>query len=319
MLQTQALYFLVAALLFFLVNWVGAHARNFGYIQLSLHLNTDEAPAFNFILKAFAPVVATVLFATLAYSLDVVAFVKDVWLIAAHYWLLCIGINVALGRGGLLSWPTLFVQAPVSIGAAYLAYLYFVVPRAPLFPKPNEAGTQLWTIIALFLYATFNNARYSAGASERRKVAYIKREYSKCVAKYGALVSELLKGPEELSAIAYAIMIHENFNRPPALRSLERAIGPVFVKTFGIMQVQSSEVIDDAESVRLGLQKIQAAYELASKNARIDGWWGWGPSVIADFNRDDQYVQEVTHIVETIRRRVLSPQSEAPAGSKSAA
>jgi hypothetical protein len=303
-LQAHIIYAAVAALLFFLINWLGSHSRNFGYVQLSLHLRTDEAPAFNFVLKAFAPVVATILFATLAYSIGLDEFVVQVWLIAAYYWLLRIGINVLLGRGRLLNWPLLLLQSSVSIGAAFLTYRHLILPRHPLFPKAADVGSQLWVIIALFLYATFNSARSSSAGPERRKVAYIRRQYSMLSAAYGSLVTEGVKGRADLVAIAYAIMIHENFNRPPLLRSLERLLGPRLVKTFGLMQVQASTRLDDSTSVRLGLEKLQAAYDrFAAK--RGGDQWSMAHAVVADFNRDDEYIMEVMQIKQVLTARVI--------------
>ena len=41
------LHILLAILLFFIVNWLGAHSSPMGYMQLSLGMQDDTSPAFN--------------------------------------------------------------------------------------------------------------------------------------------------------------------------------------------------------------------------------------------------------------------------------
>jgi len=118
-----------------------------------------------------------------------------------------------------------------------------------------------------------------------------------------------LPGPRELRAIAYAIMIHEDFNRPPIVRGVERLLGPKLVHTFGLMQVSSSRPLDDRESVRLGLQRLEESFAGLPDKVRNENWHYWSQRVLAEFNRDDQYISQVQGITRDLLRRVLPPRT----------
>jgi hypothetical protein len=315
MMTVVLLHFALALALFYLLNWVGSHSRNFGYLQLSLVLRTDEAPAFNFFLKTLAPAIFVTLCATTLYQLGLDALVTHIWQLSVFYWAIRIGFNLVFGRRLLMSWAGVSIQAAVSIAATWLAYRYLILPKRPLFPSAQELGTQLWLLIALFLYATFNNVRQSAAGPEHRRLVYLRHEYNKLRTAFGPMI-ESLSGPPELQAIAYAVMIHEDFNRPLVARRLERLLGPKLVHTFGIMQVKSSRALDDRESAQLGLERLAEASASLGEELRKKEPWRWWREVIAPFNRDDEYISEVREIAERLLRQVLPEKDPASSEAK---
>lgn len=143
-------HLLLAILLFYAVNWIGRHSAAYGYLQLSLVAQTDQAPAFNFILKALTPAVFTILVSAACYALNLPRLISGIWLVTVYYFAFRLLYNLALGRALLLNWLSLTLQTTVGIGAGYLMYRHLILPRRPLFPDLDAIGGQLWIVVALF-------------------------------------------------------------------------------------------------------------------------------------------------------------------------
>jgi hypothetical protein len=113
----------------------------------------------------------------------------------------------------LLNWPSLSVQIIVGVGAAYLTYRHLILTRRPLFPDVASIGNQLWLVVASFLYATFNSVRTSLEPNARRKARYLRSRFTALREQYEALIKDQF--PQRyMELVAYAILIHETFNRP---------------------------------------------------------------------------------------------------------
>src|SRR5690606_29593240 len=103
--------------------------------------------------------------------------------------------------------------------------------------------------------------RISSDKTIKRKDNYLKSRLSHFKEKYDDLVNEKIKN-DKLKSIAYAIMIYEDFNRPKVARLVENTRFKLTGKkhSLGLMQVQTTEFINDKKSVELGLEKISSAY-----------------------------------------------------------
>lgn len=111
-------------------------------------------------------------------------------------------------------------------------------------------------------------------------------------------------------------MIYEDFNRPKVARFIENAQFKLTGKkhSLGLMQVQTSDFINDRKSVELGLDKISDAYKKVLKKKGLDeeetidillsdAWhneWSMEQRIIADYNKDDSYVHEIRTLTEKI-------------------
>ncbi len=297
--------FVLAVLLFFAINWMGEHSGTFGYLKLGLNVREDSAPVFNFLLKALAPTVYMILVATALYAGHRDGLVRNIWFLAIFYFAFRLAFNLILGRAALLNWLSVGSQSAVGIGAAYLAYSHIVAPRKPLFPSTESIGNQLWVIVALFLYAVFNNVRTSTAKSARRKNKYLTSRLAGLKLKYGSLIDG--RFPEKyMELVAYAVLIYETFNRPWLARAIERIVFPWMSQTLGPMQVRTEKRISDVESVRLGAQQLLGAYELTKSECS-------GKSVsryevirmtLAKYNRDENYIGEVFGVLHTLWAQV---------------
>lgn len=108
----------LAVLLFYIVNWIGKRSSTYGYLQLSLFVRTDQAPAFNFILKTFTPTVFIIVVATTCYVLNMDKLLPGIWLVSVYYFCFRVLYNLILGRALLLNWLALCIQSIAGIGAA---------------------------------------------------------------------------------------------------------------------------------------------------------------------------------------------------------
>lgn len=295
----------LAVLLFYSFNWVGRHSSAYGYFQLSLVVQSDQAPAFNFILKALTPTVFIVLTAAGCYLLNIEKLVSGIWHVVAYYFGFRILYNVILGRALLLNWLSLSFQTIIGIGTAYLAYRHLILPRRPLFPDLNTIGNQLWILVALFLYAAFNSVRTSTEASARRKNRYIRSRFISLRESYGDLIKDQFP-MSYMELVAYSILVYETFNRPAIVRAIEHAVFPWHSKTIGPMQVRTTARLSDRDSVHLGVRELSECFkvteqELSGKKARRSEVIRLA---LAKYNRDSHYINEVFQVLHVLWAQV---------------
>lgn len=306
--MTFLLHALFAILLFYLINWIGHYSSTFGYTQLSILVRPDEAPAFNFLIRALSPSVFLILLAVCLYTARLDGVTVGIWKVAIYYYAFRLLFNVALARVSLINWTTFGPQAVFGTTAAYLAYRYLIVPRSPLFPNATTIGNELWIAVALFLYATTNNIRISSAGTIRRKNRYIERQFSELRRAYSKLVEGQF--PERyMELVPYAVMVHENFNRPPLVRRIERLMFPRLSRTLGIMQVRAETRVSDDESVSIGVAELRRLFEetrselvaakTSSKAALLYG-------TLAKYNRDQRYVTEVMELLRVLSAQVAT-------------
>ncbi len=251
------LHILLAILLFFVVNWLGAHSSPMGYMQLSLGMQDDTSPAFNYLFKVLAPVVFVVLIAALFQLLDLQELNKNIFLIVVFYWIFRLLYVIIRGHGSLLDWKVQLFYWISSIGLAIWSYT--LIDRLDtILPSPQSLIEQLWLLIILFIYSIINKLEISRGATEKRKASYIDRQYKNLSSRFGEQVNSYLK-KDFLRALTFSIMVYENYNRSSLIRHLERILFKRSKRkhTYGVMQVMSDYVLSDEESVELGMRKIR--------------------------------------------------------------
>jgi hypothetical protein len=299
------LHLALAVFLFYAVNWIGKHSSTYGYQQLSLFVRADQAPAFNFILKTLTPSAFVILVATACFAIHLDNVVHGVWLVAVYYFGFRILYNLILGRALLLNWLSLTVQTVTGIGASYLAYRYLILPRHPLFPDLDHVGNQLWIILALFIYATFNSVRASGEASARRKNNYLRSRFKTVKNQYGDLIKDQFPS-KYMELVAYAVMILETFNRPWIAQAVERAVFPWGSRTLGPMQVYSGTRLSDEESVRVGVRLLKSHFETTKQElvGKRASQYEVIRLALAKYNRDAIYITEVFQLLHILWAQV---------------
>lgn len=255
----MAIHLLLAALLFFLVNWLGRHSISSGYHQITLFENVEDAPGFNMVFRVITPVFFLVITAAAWYGIGLDEVVRNYWLVTAYYFLGRWFFNIAIGRTLLIKWTRQFAIAALSVSISYVAYRVVLHDRRLLLPDPKQLRDQLWILVILFLYSAWNRVAIpSFSTYEERRQRYLKAQYFTFRKKFGCII-ERESGSRPVEALSYAVLVYESFNRPPLYQFLESHIlFPLGLsRSVGPMQVRSDERIRAEEGVVLGVRKLR--------------------------------------------------------------
>lgn len=299
--------FLFGIGLFFTVNLIGKHSYSLGYMEMSLFVRKEEAPAFNVLIRVFIPIVYLIITSSILYYLNFDRFVQDFYWVNIHYIVFRLIFNLVTNRGALLNWKRqVFYWTSTSL-LSYLVYEKLIKVRTNLLPDFTSIANEIWFIILIFLYQIANNLTFSQEATVQRKETYLKRRYIYFKSTYGNLITELTKN-HILESIVYAVLIYEDFNRPKIVRIIEnisfRICGKS--KTLGVMQVRTEKLLSDLESVELGTQKIVAAYNSYISNITNEnpGYeWEAKNNIINDYNVGSRYCNEVSELADMIKNQ----------------
>lgn len=251
MVWTHLLYILLAIVLFYIVNWIGERAKpmDFGYVQISITIQEETAPLFNYFFKVLAPVVYIICLAALFQVLKLDCLNERIYLVVVYYWIYRFLFTILRGRIRLLNWGLQILYWTSSIALAY--WVNTVIDSVnSILPDPKTLLEELWILIILFLYSVFNKIDYSREGAKRRIKRYTYDKYDSFVNRFGSIIDGSIKS-DWLKAATYAIMVYEDYNRPKAARLLERIL---FRRSknnhsYGIMQVKSHSPLSDEESI----------------------------------------------------------------------
>lgn len=308
----------LAVLLFLLVNWIGRHSAPFGYRTLSLYERVEEAPAFNLLFRVGAPQVYLVLAAASLSAAGLFHYAADLWRVTALYFGVRIGFNLIMGRAVLINWWTQVVLGAIATGISYWLSRSVLTSADRALPDPGDLTTELWLVVILFAYQTINQLSFGGSQQSARQERYVDRHFQRFRRKYGAIIQAEATDPW-VEALAYAILVFEDFNRPAVARLFESyLLFPLgLARTLGPMQVAVDRRVSDAEGVRLGVQRIVSLYpaveesirkryaEYINKEGDVSGYVRSriGRHVAVQYNPDGKYADEVCGLYETILER----------------
>ena len=304
------IHIIAAIVLFFIVNWIGAHSVSIGYIQLSIMAKEDTAPAFNFLFRALSPIVFLVLFIVVVQSIGHHELVQHSYLIVLYYWLFRTTVVLIIGRKRLTNWGLHLACWIVSLFLS--VWIYLLVDKVDkLLPDPRSLLDQMWILIIMFIYSAFNKIELSTKRSAKREKRYIDYQYNKFKTKYGSLISDNCSN-EFYEAVTYSIMIYENFNRPKVIRWIEYFCFWItkHPHTLGIMQVMSDKRIDDHVSIIKAIDIIKKAAlkykdeeqteEETTKTKLYSPLYSTVYHIAGQYNTGDDYENEICEVFESI-------------------
>ena len=297
-------HFSLAVGLFLILNWIGSHSIHAGYIRMSVLAKTDEAPAFNFLYRAFSPVAYITVVSAISYKFQQDWIVKDIYLVVIYYFIFRLIFNLLTGRGKLLNWVTQSAYVLTAVPMSYYVYDILITHKEFLFPTAKELGSAVWLAIVAYAYHTFNNVKLSDERTKARKAGYLQNRYTTYRNIYGEVIEEIAETKRQ-EALIYAVLIVEAFNRPKLYRLIENMLFPFgLAKTLGIMQVTTDRYINDEESVRLGATKIvkdhlQAKLKVDARKYP-EGSWAIRREVLELYNPDGEYIREVDGLYDEI-------------------
>lgn len=249
-------HLILAVLLFFLVNWIGKNSISVGYRQLSVVLQEDTAPAFNFLFKVLAPTVYLILCIAFFQLIHLDAFVDKCYLIVVYYWAIRLAWNLFSNRWRLLDWCQQIIYWIASIGISFWIYKN-IEDIGSILPKGESLLEEMWLLIIVFLYSVINKMKIGETRTIARKDNYIRTRYDKFKSKYDNIIHPFFNN-DLYEAITYSIMIYEDFNRPYMIRMIENLKFRISREpmTLGIMQMTTDTYITDKESVTRAIRKI---------------------------------------------------------------
>jgi hypothetical protein len=296
---------LLAVSLFLILNWIGKHSIHAGYIRMSVLAKADEAPAFNFLYRAFSPVAFITVVSAIAYTMKMDWVVQDIYFVVIYYFAFRLTFNLLTGRGKLLNWFTQLAYISVSVPMSYYVYNTLIIHKEFLFPTADELGGAIWLAIVAYAYKTFNSVKLSDERTKARKENYLKDRYNAYKTAYGEVIEEVAETKEQ-EVLIYAVLIVEAFNRPRVYRLVENILFFFgLAKTLGVMQVTTDHFITDKESVRLGAEKIVRDYLQAKLKVEArpypGGSWAIRREVIELYNPDGEYIREVYGLYQEIK------------------
>ena len=292
--------------LFFLINWIGKHSYSIGYMEISIFVKTEEAPALNFLIRVMTPIAYIIIVSTTLYYFGLDKYVWNIYLINIYYIVFRLAFNLATNRGLLLNWYRQFLYWIAIVAISFFTYQKFIKVKANILPNFTTVANELWIIILIFIFQVANNLRFSQEETQKRKDNYLKNRYLHFKGNYSQLIKELTNN-EILESIVYAIIIYEDFNRPKIARKIENLKFKVTKKphTLGVMQVRTDRFLSDNESVRLGTKKIVKAYKnhIEKLEETNESFYECAAihSIIEDYNTGSSYNSEVSELADIIK------------------
>lgn len=294
-----AMHVALALVLFFLVNWIGKHAIDFGYVSTSLFEEPNESVALNFFIRALSPAVFIILVSSAAVAVDQPELRLGIINVVPYYYVLRAVVVLLFNRHRLISWPRYIGHSIFGIAFAALAYNYLILPNRSLIPDLETAGNELWLALLAFLYTVANKITLSGGPGARRRNTFVNSHYVAARARFSEQIDSKVSD-ELLKLVAYSVLVYEDYCRPPAIRTLERLTVWKKRRTTGIMQVAADEALTDVESVNRGLDILLASWDKYSSEEYV---WSRVRLSISDYNKDDDYIERVQEVMEILAKR----------------
>ena len=299
------IHVVTAIFIFLIINRIGEKSVSIGYMQMSIVVEEESHPAFNFLFKAIAPVIIMILFVALVQAVHFDSFTVHCYLIVVYYWIIRVCVVILYGRGSLTNWVVQFFYWITSIGLSIYLYNKLIDQVDKILPDPESLRDEMWILIILFLYSSFDKVTFGRTGTLKRKEKYLNKTYTRLKNKYDKTISNECNN-YFFTQVIYAIMINENFNRPKIARWIEYICFWITKKphTLGIMQVTSSKWINDEQSISLATNKIISDCECIiqeyAKNEQSFCLESVVAKIAGKYNRDNDYVEEVEQTFSTI-------------------
>lgn len=300
--MTYFIHLILSIILFLIVNWIGKHSISVGYMQLSMFLRNDEAPAFNLLFRVLTPIIFILIISYVFYSLELDYLVISIYSVIIYYFVIRFIVNILFGRSRLVNWPRQIIIASISVIAGYFIYQSIIITKSNLMPDFSTISNELWLIVIIFVYQLFNKISVPTEATKKRKNNYLINRYNLYSSKYASIVKSKVTD-KKIEALIYSILLYEAFNRPKVVRLIENIVFR-FKKsgTLGIMQVSSPKMIGDKKSVELGIEKILNDYKQIKGRITEEEFSEeyLFRQTISQYNSGSEYLDEICELFDII-------------------
>ena len=166
-------------------------------------------------------------------------------------------------------------------------------------PEAGNFHTELWFIIIAFFYMVLSNYEPDISKFYERKRKYYRNRYEFLLQKYQSLFDKTFLNTYFLEKIFFSIMIMEDLNRNKLARFLERVLHPFgFVKTTGIMQITSSQKLNDQDSIKVAKDKIMNLY--CEYKDKSENYYALAQKIAVEYNPSTEYSEGVLDILKEL-------------------
>ena len=169
-------------------------------------------------------------------------------------------------------------------------------------PSVESILPGLWLLIIIFIYSLLKDKLTIDFIENKRKLTdklgeYIVVSYARLKNRYNIYVNTKNK---DISNIIYSIMVYENYKNPYFFRKLDNLLVKYGTEAteLGIMQIKTTKVITDEESIKLALTKINKLYEKEVANKMsIQNL----KNILKKYKNDDTFIEEISDIYDKIK------------------
>lgn len=257
-LFTMLLYVIVAGILLWASGAIGNSF--YEYEKVSAIIIREHFIKFNLFYRILFPVVSTFLISNILFYAGYSMYKP--WIIVVFYCVIRFLFIIIMGRWFITNKKYIFITSTASIILSIIVTAISQDDKTFFYPSRDNLVSQFWLIICLFVYKVFEKTQLND-----RNIYNLKGKLRYYIDKKLHIFLELYKDTVlnvtndiNVIKIIFSIMIVEDYNRPQALRFIERIL-PAYAKTTGIMQVRSDTILSDSESVHKAATMIQEYYK----------------------------------------------------------
>lgn len=257
---TIALLFVLAVITHHLVAWAGSVLYSVDnaetlYAVFTFHDDRNQPMTTNILMNVCIPNVFMLFIFMAATKLQLHNIEKYlIWYVVLFYFYRSFLICVILRRKEMYSYLYELCMAAAGILLAVFLNNLFLVTETTIFITAYELREELWFAILVILFQfvkqildkkVVQNTVLSKGQLTR----YIIHKFEKFYKKYNDLL-QITHVNRYMYIFLYSIMIFEDYNRGPIVRTIERMKIRLGKRaTVGIMQMQSDIPLTDRESI----------------------------------------------------------------------
>lgn len=250
-------HILLGFLLYLTINYLGSKSKGIGYVNYRDIIGQANNLGFNFFFRFLTPAIFISIVSIIFYYLKLDFLTKDIYLVSVYYFVFQSLFILLKGYYRFINKKLFFLTHFTSIIVSLLFYSVAISKGAEyILPDASNFRTEIWFVIILYFYKTLSEI-YPSSDFERDRSQAITKKYRQLEKKYSGLLGKDFLENKSLYKAFFSIMIVEDMNRTRLHRFFERGLFILgFVKTTGIMQVESEKILSDRDSIILAQDKI---------------------------------------------------------------
>lgn len=194
--------------------------------------------------------------------------------------------------------------------AVFVGYLADLVNFSFIAPSLSGLIDNLWSallvaaLILFYLRITNMSTKHQDDYAEEIAINnYITHSYNEVKSRYSGVIDHACQEYFCSKRILYAVLIHENMNRPIWIRTIENGLVRFFglKLTVGIAQVSSDRPLTDEESIEMAAKILKGSTYADSGYG--DGFANIGQlaEVLKNYNSSEAYVKSISQIITKLR------------------